>query len=115
MCSKIWAEGTVNTILKEGSLTAIITDARFPDEIQAVQDAGGKVIRFTRSPYKDEHQSEMALNPDVFNWKKFDAVIDNAKMTIDEQNTAVCNTFVEWGWMADAGTNIGTTDANSTL
>ena len=74
---------------------ALVGDCRFPDEVEAVQQAGGKVIRLTRSLHEDSHVSETALDTH----EGFDAVIDNQDMTIEEQSKALLNTLGEWGWL----------------
>ena len=101
MYGNIWANATINKILSENSELAVVTDLRFPNEVEAVQNAGGKVIRFTRhiNDDSDEHDSEKALDPDRFDWSRFDAIIDNHEMTISQQNEAVHNQLVSWGVM----------------
>ena len=89
--SNVWADATIRTIKRhvekhENSL-AVITDCRFPNEVATVQDAGGKVVRLTRNPHpEDQHSSETALDPENFDWKKFDYVLQNDEMSIQEQN-----------------------------
>jgi len=91
MYYNVWATATLNKILRDDSSLAVITDCRFPNEVEAVQKAGGKVVRFTRDLFdkEDVHASETALDPENFDNNKFDFVIDNAKMTIREQNEAL--------------------------
>ena len=73
----------------------VITDVRFPNEIQAVRNAGGIVIRVVRGPEPDWYESAVAANqqvqsavaymqaqnvhPSEWAWigTQFDAVIDN--------------------------------------
>lgn len=100
MYGDVWAESTIRTIQKEGSEFAIITDCRFPNEVDVVKRSGGKVVRFTRGPAssKDLHASEIALDKDKYDWQKFDAVIDNADMTIAQQNEALHDKLLEWGF-----------------
>lgn len=99
MYHNVWAQSTVNRILKDESKFAVITDCRFPNEVEAVQKAGGKVIRFNRCPYPDDdHDSETALDPVNYDWNNFDAVIDNSNMSISDQNGAVYKTLESWGW-----------------
>lgn len=50
----------------------LITDVRFPNEVKAIEDHGGKVIKLTRSCGRSKHESETAL--DGYN---FDYVINN--------------------------------------
>lgn len=98
MYGDIWANATVNRIIREESGIGIITDCRFPNEVKAVKDAGGVVIRLTRSVHSvDEHSSEKALDKDVYDWSNFDAVVDNANMTIQEQNEAIFSELTRLG------------------
>lgn len=59
----------------------IITDVRFPNEVKAIKDKGGKVIRIERmfNGVPSTHFSETALD----NYDGFDAVIEN-NGTIEE-------------------------------
>jgi hypothetical protein len=68
---------TVNRILAEQTQLAIIPDVRFPNEVKAIQDVGGKVVRLTRSNHEDTHSSECGLDPENFDWDQFDLVIEN--------------------------------------
>lgn len=87
----VWAEATVRKIKKEGKPFSIITDNRFPNEIECVlREPYSYIIRLTRSPFgtEDVHPSESAL--DFYNWERERCyVLDNSKMTIEEQNEAV--------------------------
>jgi hypothetical protein len=53
-------------------------DVRFPNEADMIHSLGGLVIRLTRNPFDDKHESETALD----NYKDFDLTIDNRDMTI---------------------------------
>lgn len=97
MYSDIWTNRTIKDIVQEESKFSIISDARFENEIEAVQKSGGKVIRLTRSVKgKDIHKSELALD----NYAGFDAVIDNQNMTIEESCQHLVQLIDEWGWMS---------------
>lgn len=99
MWGDVWAKGTIRNILEDPNPTrlAVITDTRFPNEVEAVKEVGGKVIRFLRSPFNDNHISETSL--DDYPHNKYDAVIDNSDMTVSEQNEAVYKKLKEWEWM----------------
>lgn len=88
ICRKIyepvWINATLNKIKKEGSGLAIITDVRFPSEVESILSSGGYVYMLDREIYKDDHESENALNRENFNWDKFTAVINNNKLTINK-------------------------------
>lgn len=97
MSDDCWVDATIRKIQKEQSQFAIIVDVRFPNEVKGIQAAGGKVLRFTRAPFagQDEHKSETALD----DYTGFDAIIDNANMNITEQNMAVTQQLIEWGYV----------------
>jgi hypothetical protein len=69
---------------------AIIGDCRFVNEIQAVQNRGGKVYRLLRSLHASTHQSEI----DADNYDKFDGIIDNREMTIEQSCEDFLNKLV---------------------
>jgi len=109
----VYPDVWVNTLIYElQQLTTnkiIISDVRFPNELQAIQKMGGHVIRLTRNPHNDQHESETALdlieeatinelNSDVLNGM-FDAIIDNSKMNVEEQNDAVWRLLEERAWL----------------
>jgi hypothetical protein len=96
MSFDVWANSTLKNIKTDNSELAIITDCRFPNEVKKIQEGGGVVIRFTRAPFKgqDEHASETMLDPEVYDWSQFNAVIDNKEMSIEEQNNKVFEELV---------------------
>lgn len=101
MYHDVWAKSTVNRIVKEDAGIAIVSDCRFPNEVEAVQEVGGKVIRFLRNPFgdNDQHDSETALDPENFDQSKFDAIIDNRKLEIGEQNKELYDHLVGWNYI----------------
>lgn len=99
VCRKIyedvWQARLMNDIAREGSLLAVVDDCRFPNEVQAIQNAGGHVIKLTRNNHKDAHTSECALDMH----EGFDAIIDNQNMTIHDTNIEIIRILDEWGWL----------------
>jgi len=91
----IWRAKLIEDIVRESPLLAVIDDCRFPDEIEAIQDAGGKVIYLTRSNFTDSHASESALD----DFSGFDALIDNADLSIHETNIKIIECLDHWGWL----------------
>jgi hypothetical protein len=87
----VWAKATIRRIKKIGKPFSVITDNRFPDEVETVlTESKGFVIRLTRSPFglNDVHSSESAL--DDFDWNRERCfILNNAEMTIEEQNEAI--------------------------
>ena len=86
MQQNVWAGATILKINNEKPPLAIIADCRFPNEVDAVKNAGGIVIRLTRKPFNSDHPSENALEPSAYDWKNFDFILHNSTMTINEQN-----------------------------
>lgn len=86
----IWINATINQIKKDEPMLAVIVDVRFPNEVKAIKEQNGLVIRLTRSPFPDDkHESEIALDKDVYDWKNFDYILDNSDMSVDEKNIAL--------------------------
>ena len=91
---RVWIDATMNQVKAEASELALIGDCRFENEIDEVHANGGKVIYFTRnSESEDSHDSERASEF----IDKYDCVLDNANMTIDEQNVAILERIQDWG------------------
>lgn len=91
----IWTDRTIKDIQAEDSNLAIISDARFENEVKAVQNAGGKVIRLTRTVEgEDYHESELALD----NYDGFDATIDTQNLDIDSSCHELVKILDSWGW-----------------
>ena len=74
----------------------IAVDGRYPNEVEKIQSAGGKVIRLTRNVYDDQHEGEIAL--DDYPHEKFDAVIDNQNMTLAQTIVELEKVLTGWGW-----------------
>lgn len=88
MKDSVWADCLVREMAESSAAVCLVEDVRYPNELEAIHSAGGKVIRLTRAPYKDSHSSETDLDPLNFNWSNFDYVIDNKSMSLEEQNRA---------------------------
>lgn len=90
-----WAFSTYKKIQDEGYALAVITDARFKNEIEMGTEYGAKTIKLERSiSTTDLHASETAL--DDYPDNKFDTVIHNANMTIAEQNEVTAGLMERW-------------------
>tara|TARA_R110002051_G_scaffold255116_1_gene314150 strand:- start:393 stop:1187 length:795 start_codon:yes stop_codon:yes gene_type:complete len=99
MYPNVWVDATVRKIKEDGAYLALICDCRFPNEVEGVQEAGGKVIRLTKNgDDKDSHFSETALDKENYDWNNFDAIIDNKDMEIGKQNEALYLKLNEWSW-----------------
>jgi len=83
--SDVWVESTIKQIYKDNPEIAIITDCRFPNEIEAIKNVGGKIIRLNRDPFNSDHLSESVLDQSNYDWSNFDYVISNKDYTLFEQ------------------------------
>lgn len=93
----IWADKIAKDIESEQSNISVISDCRFKNEAEAVKKMGGKVIKLTRNVYgNDNHSSENDLN----DFEDFDAIIDNANLSIHESCIELLKIIDEWGWVA---------------
>jgi len=84
MCDNAWVNATVNKIRNDNVKLALITDGRFPNEINAINEIGGKTVRLLRDVAgKDTHSSETIL--DNFPKDKFSLVVPNGGMSVEQQ------------------------------
>jgi hypothetical protein len=106
ICRKIhgncWVEACYRRIDMEQPNLAIITDARFVNEVETSLEYGASVVRLTRAPFKseDEHESETALDgwdADPELRAKYSLWCDNAEMTIQQQNDFMQAELVKLG------------------
>jgi hypothetical protein len=91
----VWVDATINKIKREKPRLAIITDCRFPNEVESIKAAGGVVVRLTRSPFSSSHLSENILNQENYDWTQFNYVLDNAEMSIYDQCLALEKILIE--------------------
>jgi hypothetical protein len=91
----IWTDRMIKDIEAEKPNLAVVSDARFENEIKAIQNAGGKVIRLTRCVGGvDNHVSELDLD----NYEGFDAVIDTQNLNIEDSCKRLLEILDEWKW-----------------
>lgn len=102
MYPNVWADALVRRIEMMQPKYATVCDVRFPNEVEAIHNAGGKVIRLTlttEEAAKNTHISNTALDQDVYDWNNFDAVIDNQNMTMKEAHEILIAQLIEWDFM----------------
>ena len=87
--NNIWVDATINKIKKEQYDLAILLDNRFPNEVNAVLDNNGIVIRLTRNPFNSDSEPEASLDPDKYDWSKFSLIIDNENLSIENKNNQI--------------------------
>jgi hypothetical protein len=89
MQHNVWADATIRKIQDENLPLALIADCRFPNEVEAVKNAGGLVIKLNRNLYSSTHESETALDEDRYDQSNFDFVIDNKDLSIGAKNELI--------------------------
>jgi len=95
MCKDVHINACFNKIRNGHCPLNFITDARFENEIDSIKANGGIVIRLTKSTEDDYHISENELD----NSEKFDIVLDNQKMTKEEQKTEILKILKKLDWI----------------
>ena len=83
-----WVRSTLNKIEKEGMDFAIISDARFPNEINFAESHNPIVIKLTRDVIDNKHSSETALDDFIFS-KHNHYIIDNQSMSMEFKNAEI--------------------------
>ena len=97
----VWADATIRKIQKDNPSLAIVCDCRFPNEVTAIKNAGGRTIRLTRNcDSSDVHESETALDKDNFDWNEFDLILDNKTLSMESQNKSLYEILKKWNWLA---------------
>ncbi|NBO99214.1 MAG: hypothetical protein EBU90_03680 [Proteobacteria bacterium] len=79
-----WVKATINKIVAEDPQIAIIPDVRFPNEVTAILDNNGAVIRLKRDLFHDPISCESSLDENIFDWNKFTCIIDNCDISIED-------------------------------
>lgn len=93
----IWVEATLKEIERDNLDLAIIVDARFPDEVDAILNSNNYIVRLIRDPFNSTSEPEIALDPDKYDWNKFSLVIDNQNMTLQEKNKHIMKFILNKG------------------
>lgn len=85
----VWAEAALRRIQKCSPALALLTDVRFPSECESILNyPNGHIIRLTRSPFNDNHASEISLDSFDFNQNKC-YILDNSKLSKEEQEEVI--------------------------
>ena len=91
---EIWVDATLRNIFQDKKNIALISDIRFPSEIDAIMKNGGSIIRLTRNVCEqDNHPSEIALDNYNFTSLERSYIIDNKDIGIEEQNKIAIDYF----------------------
>ena len=97
MQHNVWSSATIRLIQKEQPDIALIADCRFPNEVEAVKNAGGLVVKLNRNLYESTHASETALDATNYDQSNFDLTIANLDGGIDEKNNIIKNFLIHKG------------------
>ena len=97
MQHNVWSSATIRLIQKEQPDVALIADCRFPNEVEAVKNAGGLVVKLNRNLYESTHASETALDATNYDQSNFDLTIANLNGGIDEKNNIIKNFLIHKG------------------
>lgn len=81
----VWVNALLNKIKRSNHELVIVSDCRFPNEVEAIKQNNGLVFRLNRNPHNSDHISESILDSHCYDWNNFDAIISNDYMTVREQ------------------------------
>lgn len=98
MYPNVWADALIRRIRAMNPKYAVVCDVRFLNEVEAIKNAGGKVIRLTLTTPEaaaNKHISNTALD-DYNDW---DFVLDNANMTMKEAHVVLIEKLIEWNYL----------------
>lgn len=95
MQHNVWADATIRKIKDEKLPLALIADCRFSNEVDAIKNAGGLVIKLNRNLYNSTHASETALDDSRYDPTHFDLVIDNQNLSIGEKNEIIYKFLID--------------------
>lgn len=87
--NSVWVDATINKIQRENMDIAIITDCRFPNEVEAIKRSGGYVIRLDLDIFNSSATAEKALDKDSYDWNNFDLIVQNSGLTIEQKNEII--------------------------
>lgn len=97
MKKDVWSEATIKKIEIEKIDFALIADCRFPNESDAIKNNNGLIIRLTRNPFNSNSDSEAALDQCFYDWSKFNLVLDNTDICIEDKNKLISKFLIEQG------------------
>ena len=88
MNHNVWINSFFSKVKSDNSEVALVSDVRFTNEIQQIQENGGYVLGLTRDIYKggDSHSSESELDEAL---SMCDTIIDNSNLTLAQQNEKI--------------------------
>lgn len=94
MNSKAWANASLNVIKKDLVNIALISDGRFPNELQAIRTKESFCIRLLKNcDIESNHASENSLSH--INNDEFDLVIDNRGMSMSEKHSILDKVYID--------------------
>lgn len=80
----VWVSATIQKIISNQTKISIISDCRFPNEVDSIKKLDGQVLRLERNQLQSDHISETILDRENYDWGNFDYVIDNTKTSLQE-------------------------------
>ena len=87
--SDVWTSAIISKIKRDDSQLSLITDCRFPNEVECVQNNNGVVVRLDRNTCDSVHVSETALDKENYDWNKFDYIVENNDLDIYNQSIQI--------------------------
>jgi len=81
-----WVDAALPLGFDHSEIVVLVTDTRFPEEVQRVKDLGGKIIRLTNGEMlAPVHASEQILSDDLIDYEIDNSVRDDGFAHLDAQ------------------------------
>ena len=87
--SDVWTSAIISKINRDSSQLSLITDCRFPNEVECIKNNNGVVVRLDRNTCDSIHVSETALDKENYDWNKFDYIVENNGLDIYNQSIQI--------------------------
>ena len=87
--SDVWTSAIISKINRDSSQLSLITDCRFPNEVECIKNNNGVVVRLDRNTCDSTHVSETALDKENYDWNKFDYIVENNGLDIYNQSIQI--------------------------
>jgi len=99
ICRKLkpdcWIAACYSQIIAEGYPNVIIDDCRYENEVDYGAARKANTVLLTRQPFVDDHSSEKIHE---VSRSKFQFILDNANMTLEQKHNELENILVSAGW-----------------
>lgn len=99
MYPNAWAKALAKEIVDYNSAYSVVNDIRFFEEVDAIHEIGGKVIRLTLIT-EESAQNKHRSNVELDNYDRFDYVLDNQNKNMNDSFMELISVLSDWDWFS---------------